>query len=134
MPVLWGDSSTWRWGSARSSQAGNQDDIEVVGEAVNGEEAIAQARSTRPDVVLMDIRMPHVDGIQAIRRISATAGLQDRRILVLTTYDTDGYVVEALDPGASGILLKDAGPAELLHGIRVVAAGEALWPRESRAG
>jgi DNA-binding NarL/FixJ family response regulator len=111
----------------------SEDDIEVVGEAVNGEDAIAQARATRPDVVLMDIRMPHVDGIQAIRRITATAGLQDVRILVLTTYDTDGYVFDALDAGASGFLLKDAGPAELLHGIRVVAAGDALLaPRITR--
>jgi DNA-binding NarL/FixJ family response regulator len=110
-----------------------EDDITVVGEATNGVEAIEQARATRPDVVLMDIRMPKLDGIQATSRIVNTPGLEKVRVLILTTYDTDAYVFEALQTGASGFLLKDAGPAELLHGIRVVAAGDALLaPRITR--
>ncbi|TCC49543.1 response regulator transcription factor [Kribbella pittospori] len=109
------------------------DDIEVVGEATNGAEAVEQARATRPDVVLMDIRMPRMDGIQATREIASTRGLEDVHVLILTTYDTDAYVFEGLRAGASGFLLKDAGPAELLHGIRVVAAGESLLaPRVTR--
>ncbi|GIH59799.1 response regulator transcription factor [Microbispora siamensis] len=110
-----------------------EDDITVVGEATNGAEAVERARATRPDVVLMDIRMPKLDGIQATTQITATRGLERVRILILTTYDTDAYVFEALQAGASGFLLKDAGPAELLHAIRVVAAGEALLaPRITR--
>jgi DNA-binding NarL/FixJ family response regulator len=111
----------------------SEDDIEVVGEAATGAEAVEQARAGRPDVVLMDIRMPNVDGIQATRQIVATRGLERVRILILTTYDTDAYVFEGLEAGASGFLLKDAGPAELLHGIRVVAAGDSLLaPRITR--
>lgn len=110
-----------------------EDDIEVVGEATNGAEAVEQARATRPDVVVMDIRMPGVDGIQATGQIVGTTGLEQVRVLILTTYETDAYVFEALEAGASGFLLKDAGPAELLHAIRVVAAGEALLaPRITR--
>jgi DNA-binding NarL/FixJ family response regulator len=110
-----------------------EDDISVVGEAANGSEAVALARATHPDVVLMDIRMPVLDGIQATREIAATRGLERVRVLILTTYDTDAYVFEALQAGASGFLLKDSGPAELLHAIRVVAAGEALLaPRITR--
>jgi DNA-binding NarL/FixJ family response regulator len=110
-----------------------ESDIVVVGEATNGAEAVEQARLTRPDVVLMDIRMPKMDGIEATRELAATKGLQDVRVLILTTYDTDAYVFEGLQSGASGFLLKDAGPAELLHGIRVVAAGDALLaPRITR--
>ncbi|OPG13053.1 DNA-binding response regulator [Microbispora sp. GKU 823] len=110
-----------------------EDDITVVGEATNGAEAVERARAARPDVVLMDIRMPKLDGIQATTQITATRGLERVRILILTTYDTDAYVFEALQAGASGFLLKDAGPAELLHAIRVVAAGEALLaPRITR--
>jgi DNA-binding NarL/FixJ family response regulator len=110
-----------------------EDDISVVGEAANGAEAVALARATRPDVVLMDIRMPVLDGIQATREIAAMRGLERVRVLILTTYDTDAYVFEALQAGASGFLLKDSGPAELLHGIRVVAGGEALLaPRITR--
>ncbi|TDD98986.1 response regulator transcription factor [Jiangella asiatica] len=103
-----------------------EDDIEVVGEAATGAEAVELCRAHRPDVVLMDIRMPVLDGIEATRRIAATAGLDSVHVLILTTYDTDAYVFDALEAGASGFLLKDAGPAELLHAIRVVAAGEAL--------
>lgn len=108
-------------------------DIEVTGEATNGAEAVELARSTLPDVVLMDIRMPKLDGIQATSRIAGSPGLEPVRVLILTTYDTDAYVFEALQAGASGFLLKDAGPAELLHAIRVIAAGEALLaPRITR--
>ncbi|MBO0829464.1 MAG: response regulator transcription factor [Streptosporangiales bacterium] len=110
-----------------------EDDIDVVGEASDGGEAVATSRSARPDVVLMDIRMPGLDGIAATRRIVASPGLERVRVLILTTYDTEAYVAEALDAGASGFLLKDCGPVELLHGIRVVAAGEALLaPRITR--
>jgi DNA-binding NarL/FixJ family response regulator len=98
-----------------------EEDIEVVGEAADGAEAVKLARSSRPDVILMDIRMPVLDGIEATRRIDAQV-----KVLILTTYDTDAYVFEALQAGASGFLLKDCGPAELLHAIRVVAAGDAL--------
>jgi DNA-binding NarL/FixJ family response regulator len=110
-----------------------EDDITVVGEATNGAEAVELATATRPDVVLMDIRMPKLDGIQATAQIAGMPGLERVRILILTTYDTDAYVFEALQAGASGFLLKDAGPAELLHAIRVVAAGDALIaPRITR--
>ncbi len=110
-----------------------EDDITVVGEATNGAEAVERARATRPDVVLMDIRMPKLDGIQATAQIAETHGLEQVRVLILTTYDTDEYVYDALHAGASGFLLKDAGPAELLHAIRVVAAGDALLaPRITR--
>ncbi|MFC7532051.1 response regulator [Actinoplanes sp. GCM10030250] len=110
-----------------------EDDITVVGEATTGAEAVEQARAVRPDVVLMDIRMPRLDGIEATRQIAATNGLRDVRVLILTTYDTDAYVFDGLQAGASGFLLKDAGPAELLHAIRVIAAGEALLaPRITR--
>ncbi|MFC7549265.1 response regulator [Plantactinospora sp. GCM10030261] len=110
-----------------------EDDVSVVAEATNGAEAVECARATRPDVVLMDIRMPKLDGIQATAQITGMPGLQHVRILILTTYDTDAHVFEALQAGASGFLLKDAGPAELLHAIRVIAAGEALLaPRITR--
>jgi DNA-binding NarL/FixJ family response regulator len=103
-----------------------EDDITVVGEASNGVETVAIARAVRPDVILMDIRMPVLDGIEATRQITATRGLEQVRVLILTTYDTDAYVYDALQAGASGFLLKDSGPTELLHAIRVIAAGEAL--------
>lgn len=110
-----------------------EDDITVVAEATNGAEAVELARATRPDVVLMDIRMPKLDGIHATAQIAETRGLEHVHVLILTTYDTDAYVFDALQAGASGFLLKDAGPAELLHAIRVVAAGEALLaPRITR--
>jgi DNA-binding NarL/FixJ family response regulator len=110
-----------------------EDDITVIGEATTGAEAVERARATRPDVILMDIRMPQLDGIEATREIAKTTGLEQVRILILTTYDTDAYVFDALQAGASGFLLKDAGPAELLHAVRVVAAGDALLaPRITR--
>jgi DNA-binding NarL/FixJ family response regulator len=110
-----------------------EEDVTVVGEAADGADAVEQVRRHRPDVVLMDIRMPVLDGLEATRQIAATRGLEGVRVLILTTYDTDAYVFEALQAGASGFLLKDCGPAELLHAIRVVAAGEALRaPRITR--
>jgi DNA-binding NarL/FixJ family response regulator len=110
-----------------------EDDIEVVGEAATGLEAMARTAATHPDVVLMDIRMPGLDGISATRQIAADPDLSQVRVLILTTYDTDAYVFDALQAGASGFLLKDSGPAELLHAIRVVAAGDALLaPRITR--
>lgn len=110
-----------------------EDDITVVGEATNGAEAVERARATRPDVIIMDIRMPGTDGITATAEIAGMSGLEGARVLILTTYETDEYVFEALQSGASGFLLKDAGPAELLHAVRVIAAGEALLaPRITR--
>lgn len=97
-----------------------QDDLRVVGEAGDGLSAIEAAASTHPDVVLMDIRMPHMDGVEATRR------LRGHRVIILTTFDHDEYVVEALRAGASGFLLKDAPPEELVRAVRVVAAGDAL--------
>jgi DNA-binding NarL/FixJ family response regulator len=101
-------------------------DLEVVGEAGNGQEAVDLARSARPDVVLMDIRMPVLDGLEATRRIVADELLAGVRVLVLTTFDLDEYVYATLRAGASGFLLKDTPPADLLAAIRVVAAGDAL--------
>ncbi|MDT9691127.1 response regulator transcription factor [Streptomyces sp. P9(2023)] len=103
---------------------GAMPDIEVVGEAVNGREAIAQVAALRPDVVLMDIRMPELNGIEATREIVAADA--DAKVLVLTTFDLDEYVYQALRAGASGFLLKDASARQLADGVRVVAAGEAL--------
>jgi DNA-binding NarL/FixJ family response regulator len=101
-------------------------DMEVVGQAASGREAVALARSERADLVVMDIRMPDLDGIEATRLIAADEDLAGVRVLVLTTYDTDENIVEALRAGASGFLVKDTRPAELLDAIRTVAAGEAL--------
>jgi DNA-binding NarL/FixJ family response regulator len=101
-------------------------DIEVVGEAGDGQAAVELARSTRPDVVLMDIRMPVLDGLEATRRIAADELLAGVRVLVLTTFELDEYVFEALAAGASGFLLKNTDPMELLRAIRVVAEGDAL--------
>jgi DNA-binding NarL/FixJ family response regulator len=101
-------------------------DLEVVGEAGDGVEAVELARRELPDVVLMDIRMPRMDGLEATRRIVALDRAEGIRVLVLTTFDLDEYVYEALRAGASGFLLKDTPPADLLAAIRVVAAGDAL--------
>jgi DNA-binding NarL/FixJ family response regulator len=101
-----------------------QPDLEVVGEAGDGSAAIDAVRTLRPDVVLMDVRMPGVDGIEATRRL--TAGGVPAKIVILTTYDLDEYVFDALAAGASGFLLKHVPPEELVHGVRVVAGGEAL--------
>ncbi|MFJ3654479.1 response regulator [Streptomyces nigra] len=99
-------------------------DIEVVGEAVNGREAVERVRELGPDVVLMDIRMPELNGIEATREIVAADGTA--KVLVLTTFDLDEYVYQALRAGASGFLLKDASARQLADGVRVVASGEAL--------
>ncbi|MFJ2953844.1 response regulator [Streptomyces sp. NPDC087270] len=101
-------------------------DMVVVGEAGNGLEAVEMAHGTRADVVVMDIRMPELDGIEATRRIAADDDLAGVRVLVLTTYDDDDHVVSALRAGASGFMVKDTRPAELLDAIRTVAAGDAL--------
>jgi DNA-binding NarL/FixJ family response regulator len=102
------------------------DDIEVVGEAADGEAAVEVVARERPDVVLMDIRMPGVDGLEATRRITADDRLAATRVLILTTFDADEYVYEAIRAGASGFLLKDTLPADLLAAVRVVADGQAL--------
>jgi DNA-binding NarL/FixJ family response regulator len=101
-------------------------DIRVVGEAGDGLEAVRQAQQTRPDVVLMDIRMPGVDGLEATRRIAADPSLATTRVVILTTFELDEYVFEALRTGASGFLVKDTEPVELLRGVRAVAAGDGL--------
>ncbi|MEU7074674.1 response regulator transcription factor [Streptomyces narbonensis] len=104
----------------------DEDDIEVVGEAGDGEQAVALARELLPDVVLMDIRMPALDGLEATRRITADERLEGVRVVVLTTFDADDHVYGALRAGASGFLVKDTEPMELLHAVRVVARGDAL--------
>jgi DNA-binding NarL/FixJ family response regulator len=101
-------------------------DLDVVGEAVDGREAVDKARAAKPDVILMDIRMPDLDGIEATRRIVADGGEAAPKILMLTTFDLNEYVYEALRAGASGFLLKDVPAEQLADGVRVVAAGEAL--------
>ncbi|MFC6162091.1 response regulator [Kribbella jiaozuonensis] len=108
-------------------------EIEVVGEARDGLEAIALCRRTAPDIVLMDVRMPHLDGLSASRTILADPACQGTKVVVLTTFDDDDLVLEALRSGASGFLLKETRPAQLLEAIEVVAAGEALLhPRITR--
>jgi DNA-binding NarL/FixJ family response regulator len=101
-------------------------DLEIVGEAGDGAEAVAIAREERPDVILMDVRMPNVDGLEATRRVLADSDGDHVRVLILTTFDLDEYVYEALKAGASGFLLKDAPPEDLVDAIRVVARGDAL--------
>ncbi|HEY4315366.1 MAG TPA: response regulator transcription factor [Actinomycetes bacterium] len=103
-----------------------QVDVEVVAEAADGDTAVALAREHRPDVVLMDVRMPGSDGLDATRRIVADPELADVRVVILTTFDLDEYVFEALRAGASGFLLKDTEPVDLLAAVRAVARGDAL--------
>lgn len=103
-----------------------QDGIEVVGDAANGADAPEAVRRLQPDIVLMDVRMPKVDGLEATRRILKAPGLRHPRVIMLTTFDLDDYVYEALRAGASGFLLKDAPADELVHAVRVVASGDAL--------
>ena len=104
---------------------GAEDDLCVVGEADDGDDAVRLARSLRPDVVLMDIQMPRLDGVEATRLIVAEPGT-DTRVVILTTFERDEYIFEALRVGASGFLLKNAPPEELLHAVRMVADGNAL--------
>jgi DNA-binding NarL/FixJ family response regulator len=118
------DQSAVRAGFA--ALLGGEDDMEVVGEAADGREAVDLARRSFPTVVLMDVRMPNLDGLEATRLICADPSLEQSRVLMLTTFDLDEYVYGALRAGASGFLLKDAGPEELLRAIRTVAAGDAL--------
>ncbi len=103
-----------------------EDDISVVAEAGDGAEAVRATAAQRPDVVLMDIRMPVVDGLEATRRIVADERLRDVKVVILTTFDLDEYVYGALKAGASGFLVKDTDPMELIHGVRVAARGDAL--------
>jgi DNA-binding NarL/FixJ family response regulator len=104
----------------------SEPDIEIVAEAADGRELLELAARVRPDVILMDIRMPHVDGIQAARRLIAEAGERAPRVLMLTTFDVDEHVYDALRAGASGFLLKDVQPDDLVAAVRIVASGEAL--------
>jgi len=112
---------------------GAQADIDVVGEAADGDEALSLARAHRPDVVLMDVRMPRTDGLQATARLTGDPRLAGTRVIVLTTFELDEYVFGALRAGAAGFLLKDVEPADLVEAVRVVAGGEALLaPRHTR--
>jgi DNA-binding NarL/FixJ family response regulator len=104
----------------------SEPDTELVAEAGDGRAGIEAVRETRPDVVLMDIRMPVLDGLAALREITSDPALEGVRVIMLTTFELDEYVFEALRSGASGFVLKDAAPAELLHAVRVVAAGASL--------
>jgi DNA-binding NarL/FixJ family response regulator len=110
-----------------------EDDLDVVGDAADGAEAVALARELAPDVVLMDVRMPRLDGLQATAQITADPSCAETKVIVLTTFELDEYVFGALRAGASGFLLKDVEPADLLSAVRIVAAGEALLaPRVTR--
>jgi DNA-binding NarL/FixJ family response regulator len=102
------------------------DDIEVVGEAVNGDQAVELARAKRPDVILMDIRMPGTDGLAATRMLAADSALSDVKVVIMTTFETDEYVYQAIRAGASGFLVKDAEPEEIIRAVRVAHRGEAL--------
>jgi len=103
-----------------------EDDMELVGEAGDGREALEVIRRTRPDVAVLDVRMPIMDGIEALRAISADAALSATKVVVLTTFELDDYVFAALQAGASGFMIKDADPSDLLRAVRVVASGESL--------
>jgi DNA-binding NarL/FixJ family response regulator len=103
-----------------------EDDIEVVGEALDGQEGLRLAKQLRPDVILMDIRMPILDGLEATRQIAGDPSLNGVKIIILTTFDLDEYVYAALRAGASGFLVKDTEPAEMIHAVHVVARGDAL--------
>ncbi|WP_267423094.1 MULTISPECIES: response regulator [unclassified Curtobacterium] len=129
--VVVDDQQMFRMGLRSILQA--QDDVEVVGEASDGDEAVALGVRLQPDVVLMDVRMPHLDGIEATRRLLAAPSDSPVRVLMLTTFDIDDYVFDALRAGASGFLLKDATADELVAAVRTVAGGEALLaPRVTR--
>ena len=104
----------------------SESDIEIAGEAANGAEAVALAARERPDVILMDVRMPVMDGLEATRMIAGDESLATTRVVILTTFDLDEYVHEALRAGASGFLLKDTLPVDLINAVRVVAGGDAL--------
>lgn len=104
----------------------SEHDLAVVGEAENGRTALEVVRRTKPDVVLLDIRMPVLDGLAVLHEVTADAALADTRVIMVTTFELDEYVFEALRSGASGFVVKDADPAELLRAMRVVAAGESL--------
>jgi DNA-binding NarL/FixJ family response regulator len=123
--VMLADDQTLVRAGFRSILEG-EDDIEIVAEAGDGAQAVARAAEVRPDVVLMDIRMPVLDGLEATRRIIADPRLGGVRVVILTTFDLDDYVYEAIKAGASGFLVKDTEPPELIHGVRVVARGDAL--------
>jgi DNA-binding NarL/FixJ family response regulator len=105
---------------------GTENDLEVVGEAGDGERAVWETERLHPDVVLMDVQMPVLDGIAATRRITASDEMRSTRVLILTTFERDDYIWEALQAGASGFLLKNASPEELINAVRVVAGGDAL--------
>lgn len=102
------------------------DDLEVVGEAADGAQAVEMARQHRADVVLMDIRMPSVDGLEATRRIAADQDLEGVKVIILTTFESEQYIYQAIRSGASGFLVKDSEPGDLIHAVRVVARGDAL--------
>ncbi|TDC58844.1 response regulator transcription factor [Actinomadura sp. GC306] len=123
--VLLADDQTLVRAGFRSILEG-EDDIEIVAEAGDGERAVRQAALLRPDVVLMDVRMPVLDGLEAARRVLADPALRGVRVVILTTFDLDEYVYGAIRAGASGFLVKDTEPAELIRGVRVVARGDAL--------
>jgi DNA-binding NarL/FixJ family response regulator len=122
--VVVDDQSLIRMGLATMLSV--EDDIELVGDAADGESGLRLVRRVRPDVVLLDIRMPGLDGLDVLRRITTDPGLDEVRVIMLTTFEMDQYILEALRSGASGFVLKDAGAPDLLNAIRVVASGESL--------